>query len=318
MLLLCSVAGTLLVTDDQAFIHLDDTLFHAVDKIAVMRADDNSGAVSVDLIEECHDGLGRLRIEVAGRLVGDDQFRVIEHGAGNGHTLLLTTGKFHRHGVGLIAKAYCAKYDIDHLVEFFSRNADDLTGKCDVFFYGLRLDQSEVLIDDADLSSKDRDQCSRHLGNAEFIDDNQPFSRLLLTGDAFHQSGFSGSAFADDEHKLTVADRKCHSAERIRAGLVCLMYIFKTYQSYPFLSLPVDISALTALFLFLKVGTNHRCQLEKHGIVERSKVETSDLLYFIETVYQGITVYEKFSRGLTAVEVILEETLDRHQCIGIQ
>ena len=155
-------------------------------------------------------------------------------------------------------------------MEFLTWDADDLTGKCDILFDRFCFDEAEVLIDDPDLPAQDRHQRSRHLGDVKPVDDDHAFRRLFLTGDALHQRGFSGSAFSDHEDELSVTYRKCHSSERIRAGLVCLMYIFKTYQSISSCRLPVDISTLAGFFLFFQIRTYHRRQFEKHCVVERS------------------------------------------------
>ncbi len=54
---------------------------------------DDSVALGVDALEFFHDGEGRVGVEIAGRLVGEDDFGVSDDGAGDGDALLLTAGE---------------------------------------------------------------------------------------------------------------------------------------------------------------------------------------------------------------------------------
>ena len=49
--------------------------------------------LAVELAEELHDLVAGLRVEVAGGLVGQDQLRVVDQRAGDGHALLLAAGQ---------------------------------------------------------------------------------------------------------------------------------------------------------------------------------------------------------------------------------
>ena len=53
----------------------------------------------MQLVKEIHHDAARLAVQCAGRLVGQDQRRLIDHGAGNRDALLLSAGKL----VGLVA-----------------------------------------------------------------------------------------------------------------------------------------------------------------------------------------------------------------------
>ena len=50
-------------------------------------------ALSRKRVQRRHDLLGRVGVEVAGRLVGDDDTRAVGQGPGDGDALLLTTGE---------------------------------------------------------------------------------------------------------------------------------------------------------------------------------------------------------------------------------
>src|SRR4051795_4477193 len=54
---------------------------------------DHGVARPMELVEEQHDLLGRGRIEVAGGLVGEQDRRLVDQGAGDGHALALAAGQ---------------------------------------------------------------------------------------------------------------------------------------------------------------------------------------------------------------------------------
>jgi hypothetical protein len=57
--------------------------------------DEHDGSPTpVKFVEKLEDVVGRHRVEVAGRLIGQDERRVGDQGASHRHTLLLTSGQF--------------------------------------------------------------------------------------------------------------------------------------------------------------------------------------------------------------------------------
>src|SRR5216684_5139902 len=61
-----------------------------------VRDHDDGRAALVDLIEQIHDLARHERVEVSGRLVGQDQLRVRRQNAGDGYPLLLTARHLRR------------------------------------------------------------------------------------------------------------------------------------------------------------------------------------------------------------------------------
>ena len=60
------------------------------DQFSVMRADDHSGSLSVDLLEHGHDFICEFRVEVSRWLVRQEYFRIAHDSPGDGHPLLLS------------------------------------------------------------------------------------------------------------------------------------------------------------------------------------------------------------------------------------
>ena len=56
--------------------------------------DDGEPALAVEVREQLHDLVAARAVEVAGRLVGDEEHRVGDDGAGDRHALLLAAGEF--------------------------------------------------------------------------------------------------------------------------------------------------------------------------------------------------------------------------------
>src|SRR6266540_1414623 len=76
------------VPDDLPPLDRDHPPAHQVNDLAVVRGHHDGGAVSVDAELELHDLPGRGRVQVAGRLVGYEQARPMDHGPGDRHALL--------------------------------------------------------------------------------------------------------------------------------------------------------------------------------------------------------------------------------------
>ena len=61
--------------------------------VVVRHKDDGQAIVLVEFLEHCEDFLAGARIEVSGRFIGEQQWRMIHEGAGDGDALLLAAGK---------------------------------------------------------------------------------------------------------------------------------------------------------------------------------------------------------------------------------
>ena len=61
--------------------------------------------LAVEFVEQRHDFLAGVAVQVAGRLVGQDQARPVDQRAGNGHALLLAAGNVVGQRFGVAAQA---------------------------------------------------------------------------------------------------------------------------------------------------------------------------------------------------------------------
>ena len=114
---------------------------------------DNGDAGVVELLENAHDFDGRFGVEVAGGLVGQEQLRAVNQGAGNGDALLLSA----RELVGQVVVAGGQTDDLEgmhgSLAHFFRGDAPRGVehGQLDVFERGGAREQIEPLEDKTEL-----------------------------------------------------------------------------------------------------------------------------------------------------------------------
>src|SRR5687768_1391342 len=94
-----------LVAHDLSVVYLDHALLHLVHDVVVMGGDDDSSAPVIYIGKKIHDSQGSFGIEVAGRLVGDEERRVVDEGAGDGDPLLLAARNLGRESVAAVAQA---------------------------------------------------------------------------------------------------------------------------------------------------------------------------------------------------------------------
>src|SRR2546428_430303 len=81
-----------LISDQTAEIELDHAATHGIDDVVVVRRHEDGGAGAVDPLQQRHDVLACLRVEISGRLVGEQHERPVDECARNGYALLLAPG----------------------------------------------------------------------------------------------------------------------------------------------------------------------------------------------------------------------------------
>ena len=82
-----------------AVVQLDARRLGLPHQLVIVGGDDDRGPQAVELDEEAQETARHLRVDVAGRLVGEQQLRLVDDGAGNGGALLLAAGQHVRVGI---------------------------------------------------------------------------------------------------------------------------------------------------------------------------------------------------------------------------
>ena len=187
---------------------LDHAPAHAVDHGRVVRGDDHGRPRAVDAVQQLHDPDRGLGIEVAGRLVGQQQRRVVDERARHRDALLLAAGELVGEVVQLGRQAGQAQ-DVRHLgADLLARAAGDLQRIGDVVVHGAVGQQLEVLEDDPEVAPEERDLLARDLGQVAPGDADRPGRRLELLDEQAHDGRLARPRRADEEDELAAPDRE--------------------------------------------------------------------------------------------------------------
>ena len=164
-----------LVADDAALAQLHHAAAHLVDHLAVVGGDDDGRAGAVDPVDQLHDPDRGLGVEVAGGLVGQQQRRVVDEGAGDRHALLLAARQLVGVVVELGGEADEAQ-DVRHLApDLLARLADHLERVGHVVVDRAVREQLVVLEDHADVAAQVGHALARHVREARpAISDARP------------------------------------------------------------------------------------------------------------------------------------------------
>ena len=122
---------------------------------------------AVDPLEQIHDVLAGLRIQVSGRLVGQQHQRPVDERAGDGDALLLTAGQLGGQSVGLAGQPHHLQHVGHHPVDHVGALADHLEGEGHVLEHRLLLQQAEVLEHAADHLTQAGDVAAGQLVDVE-------------------------------------------------------------------------------------------------------------------------------------------------------
>ena len=144
----------LLIAHDDALPHRDDALVHGIDDFPVVRDHDDRRALLIHPLEQLHDLPGIPRIEVSGRLIRQQNVRMIDQRSRERHSLLLAAGELIRKVFILVGKSDRGK-NVRHIpLDARIRDLNDTLGKCHVLIDIPVLQQTEVLEYDAQIPAE--------------------------------------------------------------------------------------------------------------------------------------------------------------------
>ena len=106
----------------------------------------------VELAEEIHNLLTVLGVQVTGRLIGEDQLRTCDDRTGDGHSLLLTSGKLLREVLGSVADGHSLHNLGDLLLTLGRGDVQVPQRKLDVLIDIQFIDQVEALEHESDVA----------------------------------------------------------------------------------------------------------------------------------------------------------------------
>ena len=222
---LLGVAAADLVADDAALVELDHASAHVVDHLAVVGDDDDGRAGLVDPVEQLHHADRGDRVEVAARLVGEQQRRVVDEGAGDRDALLLAAGELVGVAVQLGREADQAQR-LRHLgADRGAAGADHLQRVGDVVVDGAVGEQLEVLEDRADVAPQLRDLLLRQGADVAAGDADAAVGGRLVADQGLDQGRLAAAGRADEEDEFAAVDRQRDPVERHVAARVDLGHV---------------------------------------------------------------------------------------------
>ena len=152
---------------------------------------------AVDVEEQAHDAAGRFLVEVAGRLVGQDEGGLVEEGTGDGGSLLLAARKLVRQFVRLVLQSHGFQDVLDALGHGgFVFPARSLEREAEVVLYGTVHQQLEILEDDAQGAPEVWYLLSLQVCQVERADGSRSAKEGILPGQSADDGGFSASDLA--------------------------------------------------------------------------------------------------------------------------
>ena len=155
----CASAARLIhraVVDQAAVPHLDGAIRGLPHQIEIVGGHDHNGAAGVDVAEQLKDTAGGPLIEVAGRLVGQENGGIVDQRPSDGDPLLLAAGELPRIRPALGRESDLGQNPHDPGGDGIGPRTGHLQRKSDVLLGGPVLQQAEVLEHDAEPAPEPR------------------------------------------------------------------------------------------------------------------------------------------------------------------
>jgi hypothetical protein len=191
----------------------------------VVCGDQHGHAVGVEALQQVHDLVGELRIEISGRFVGEQDRGTVYHGARDTHTLPLAGGEFD--GMAFLLGKQ------SHLIEGRAHATPGLQmthaayhqRQRHVVEHGALGEQLMVLEDHADLAAEKGNAPARQARQVALVDNDLTARRAFREQQQADQRAFPRAGMANQEGHLALVQRKAHAPECIEAAHIAFVYL---------------------------------------------------------------------------------------------
>ena len=180
--------------------------------------DDREAELLVDVGDEAQDGLRRLWVERARRLVAEQHARVARERARDADALLLPAGELRGVLVRLVREADEVEELRDLRADGVLRRAREAQRECDVVVDGGGAQQVEMLEDHADVLAHGAQLAAIHGREVAPVDLDRAARRPFEHVDATDQRRFARAGEADDAEDLTARDLQADVLERVHGA----------------------------------------------------------------------------------------------------
>ena len=206
------------VADHDAAAQLDHAALHLVDESGLVGGHHDGRAAGVDAGQQLHDVHRRGGVEVAGRLVGEEDLRAVDERAGDRDALLLTAGELVRQSLLLAVQADQGEHLRDRLLDERAGRADDLQRERDVLEDRLVRQQAEILEHRADVAAEVGDLPGGEGPQISPEHHDTAVARIVFAEDQPQAGGLPRTGRADEEDELSALHLEVDVAQRRLAG----------------------------------------------------------------------------------------------------
>lgn len=201
------------------------------DKLLIVTADNDGCPLSVDLLEDADDLKSELGVQIARRLVRQENLGVVHYSPGDGHTLLFSVGE-----VGGIFPHLLMKIDHPQRVEdpaadFFDRDSENMEAEGDIVKDFFMEKKPEILEDDAHRPSQSVYLVVGKPQDVDAVDDDLASGRQDLAKNDFEESRFSRAARPGDKPKVSSFNIETDIKQGPLAFLVLFPDVIEFYHS---------------------------------------------------------------------------------------
>ncbi len=208
---------------DPAALEGDHALAHPLDHLPIVGGHEHGGAAGVHVLEQGHDLLRHLGVEVARGLVGQQQHGLVDERAGDGHPLLLAARELQRVGVHLVVQADRLQSGERAPLLLLRGHGQDAQHEGHVLEDRLALQELEVLEDDADGPPQLGDLPLRDRGHVAPADQDLPLRRQLLAEHELQEGGLARPRGPGEEAELALVDVQRDVGQRRGLPVVLLV-----------------------------------------------------------------------------------------------
>ncbi len=193
---------------------LDDAVGERQQALVVRRDDDDAAGLG-EVAEEAQHALDLDVVEVRGRFVGDDQWRVERDGAGDRHALLLASRQVTGPVVHPVAEVDLLEQLLRLAACLPARDAAAAERDDDVVASREARDEVERLEDDADgVASVLGERLAAQRRHLRVADHDRPRRRAQDRRERGQERRLAAAARAEQEHELAVGEGQAHLVDR--------------------------------------------------------------------------------------------------------
>ena len=238
-----NVLAVFVIAHDLAFFHSDDATPHMVDDAFIVCSEDDCGAKLVDFFQNLNDLVGIDRIEIAGRLVSDDNIRLIDDRSGNSHALFFAAGELAREIPCFVAQIDEFEHVRHVRGDLAVGAAAHLHSKSDIFVGGFVWNETKILKNSANAATELAHVFTTQFMNIGRLKKNSAGRRTILGDEHFEQCGLPRAGMSHHGDKFFRLDLKTDALKRhgfigidfadfIEVDHVLLLYHIQRHTKY--------------------------------------------------------------------------------------